>query len=211
MNYNCPICSAGTYSKTDRKGRVFHFCSVCQFISLDPSFHLSFEEERSRYDQHNNNPDDKGYRQWLEKFILQAVKPFVPAGSRILDFGSGPEPVLARLLQIEGYSVEIYDKHFSEKPYSGLFDMITATEVFEHIAAPLSVVKHLKNSLKPKGFLSVKTAFRPENDDKFLKWWYKEDATHISFFSDKSLESVSSETGLELFYSDCNSVVIFRN
>jgi SAM-dependent methyltransferase len=211
MNTSCLICSAETYEKSDRKGRVFHFCTECFFISLDPRFYLTFEEERRRYELHNNDSGNDGYRNWLETFIGDAVRPNINLKSRILDFGSGPNPCLQEILINEGYSVDIYDKHFHDIPIIGLYDMITSTEVFEHVHAPQTVVKTLQSHLKPGGYLAIKTSMRPESDEDFLKWWYKEDKTHISFFSMETINFLASMTGLTVNYSDNHSVIIFRN
>lgn len=211
MINSCAICSSDTYSRTDKKGRIFHFCSSCSFVSLDSSFYLSFEEERSRYELHNNNRDDEGYTMWLNSFIEKAVEPFVSPGSRILDFGSGPQPVLAGLLREKGYAADIYDSHFHDRPFSGLYNMITATEVFEHISSPLSAAVELKKNLHKGGYLSIKTSFRPEDDNTFLKWWYKEDSTHISFFFPRSLHILSELADLSVHYCDNSSIVIFKN
>lgn len=211
MNHNCLICASPTYCKTDAKGRSYHFCPNCRFISLDPSFYLSEEKEKKRYNLHNNGSDNSGYIQWLQSFLQKAVLPFISPCDRILDFGSGPVPQLKILLENKGYKVDIYDKYFYDHPFSGTYKMITATEVVEHLRDPLSVLKILSESLEPQGYLAIKTAWRPEKDEDFLSWWYKEDSTHIVFFSKKSFSLLSDRLGLNIYYSDNNSIVIFRN
>lgn len=141
----------------------------------------------------------------------QAVTPYVGAGARILDFGSGPEPVLASLLKDRGYEVEIYDKYFSPGTVTGRFDMITSTEVFEHVPDPISLLKELKPRLNPGGMIAVKTSFRPDDDTEFFKWWYREDSTHISFFTVKAFEIMAVKTDLSLFFCDDRSLIILRN
>ena len=196
MNPSCLICSSDTYSKEDSSGRLFHFCNHCQFVSLDQKFHLSFEAERQRYDLHDNRSDNEGYRQWLRTFAHEAVVPYISKDSRILDFGSGPNPLLKEILAEEGYSVEIYDKHFHDYPFKGKFDMIISTEVIEHIENPIVQIQKLKSHLHPRGYLSLKTAFRPISDEDFLKWWYKEDKTHISFLSPEAVSFSAEKSGL---------------
>ncbi|MBI9098001.1 MAG: class I SAM-dependent methyltransferase [Spirochaetaceae bacterium] len=211
MSHKCQICSEITYEKTDRKGRIFHFCRNCRFISLDSSFFLTPEQEKKRYELHNNTLENQGYKKWLNSFIDQAVSPYVPVHGQILDFGSGPNPVLKILLEQKGFSVNIYDKYFYDVPFSGLYDTITATEVMEHIASPVQLLDTLKKSLKTKGHLAIKTEFRPDKDEDFLKWWYKEDPTHISFFSRHTFNILSDKIGLGVIFSDNFSIIIFRN
>lgn len=211
MNSNCLICSSDTYTKMDRQGRTYHFCTNCQFITLDQSLVLPFDQERERYELHNNSSDNEGYKLWLKSFIDRAVRPYINHKSRILDFGSGPNPLLQKILNDDGYKIDIYDKHFYTHPFSGLYDMIISTEVIEHIYDPLKQVGQLKSHLNLKGFLALKTSLRPLSDDAFLTWWYKEDRTHISFLSLKAIDIISRKTGLQVYFCDNRSIIIFRN
>lgn len=211
MNPPCLICSSDTYALVDKSGRLFHFCHYCQFVSLDQKFHLSFEAERERYDLHDNRSDNEGYRQWLSNFASEAVIPYISLNSRILDFGCGPNPLMKVLLEEKGYSVEVYDKHFHDYPFKGKFDMIISTEVIEHIEYPAIQVQELKSHLNPQGHLSLKTAFRPTTDESFLNWWYKEDKTHISFFSPEAMIYMASQSQLSITHCDDKSVIILKN
>ena len=209
--HKCHICQTETYEKEDQKGRIFHFCSNCQFISLDTRFLISPVEEKARYNQHENDLNNDGYKKWLLKFADEAVKPYVSKNNRILDFGSGPEPVFQTLLSSEGYTVDIYDKYFFDRSFNGPYDMITSIEVIEHIHFPLNVIDQLKKVVIPRGYISIKTAFRPESDRDFLSWWYKEDSTHISFYSRKTFEWIAEYFELSIKKCDDHSIIIFRN
>jgi SAM-dependent methyltransferase len=211
MNHKCKICLSPTHKDKDKKGRLYHFCGSCGFISLDPLFYLSESEEKERYELHNNSSDNKGYVQWLRNFLEIAVLPNLKGSDKILDFGSGPQPVMKELLEGEGFHVDIYDKYFHSESLSGTYDMIISTEVFEHLKDPLSVFLQLKERLNPRGFLVLKTSFRPESDSDFLRWWYKEDSTHIGFFSRKTFAYISEYSELNVYYTDDDSIVIFRN
>ena len=111
---------------------------------------------------------------------------------------------------IKGYNVDIYDKYFHDLEYFGSYDMITSTEVFEHLSYPVQTLEKLKRSLKKRGFISIKTAFRPKKDEDFLTWWYKEDPTHISFFSKETFLFMSSLIGFNIHFCDDKSVIILR-
>lgn len=211
MKETCLICSSPVRSIKDKKGKIYHICENCGFTSLDPMFCLSPSEEKGRYELHNNNPDDPGYRKWLSTFADQAVIPYAEPQSRILDFGSGPEPLLASILEDRGYQVAIYDKYFSDHPVEGLFHMITMTEVLEHIANPCDVLKRLKVKLEPRGYLSIKTSFRPAGDGDFLGWWYRQDSTHISFFTERSLRILADSLSLHVELCDGKSLLVLRN
>jgi len=208
---SCSICHGSCREIEDKKSRTYHICQDCGFTFLDPSCRLTEREERKRYDRHNNTPDARGYVQWLTTFIEQAVLPYAKEGSRVLDFGSGPVPVLARLMEERGYKVSFHDKFFAPQSPEGPFDLITSTEVFEHLADPLGTLIKLSAMLKRGGRLSLKTSLRPLSDEDFLCWWYREDSTHIGFFTPQALKALASMGGLNLEFSDLRSVVIFRN
>lgn len=185
-------------------------CRECGFTFLDTRFHLPQSEEKERYDLHNNDPRDQGYRKWLSGFAEEAVFPFIKPPARILDFGCGPEPLLASILSEKGYVVETYDKYFCDQPVSGLFQMITMTEVLEHIADPVKSLTSLKDKLVKGGMISIKTSFRPSSDDEFFKWWYRQDSTHISFFTEKSLFFLAENLSLTIEFCDGKSLVLFQ-
>ena len=65
-------------------------------IFVDPKNHLSPEEEKERYSQHNNDIYDFDYR----KFLLTLYDPIaqkLKRGARGLEYGSGPGPALAEM------------------------------------------------------------------------------------------------------------------
>lgn len=139
------------------------------------------------------------------KFIDGAVAKYVNVENvQCLDFGSGPQPVLAELLEREfGWTVDVYDKFYApEKVYEGrVYDLITATEVVEHLSDPLQYFKLFKELLQSNGILSVMTLLHPGKDD-FITWSYINDPSHISFVSVKTLEVISGIVGLEILYCD---------
>nr|WP_281389093.1 class I SAM-dependent methyltransferase [Spirochaeta isovalerica] len=147
----------------------------------------------------------------MTNFMEEAVLPFADEKARILDFGSGPVPVLAGLMERRGFAVIIYDKYYAPVVPEGSFDFITSTEVFEHLAEPMQTLLLLKKRLSPGAAISVKTLFRPESDEDFMNWWYREDRTHISFFTSRSFLIMAETAGLSIEFCDHRSIVILRN
>ena len=129
---------------------------------------------------------------------LDAVSGFLPPGARILDFGSGPEPVPARLLEERGCGVTIYDPFFApgDAWKSLKWDAILVHEVAEHLSAPLDVFSELSGLLKPGGALCVRTRFPPADRSLFDRWRYRMDETHIGFFSERSVRWLAGSLGL---------------
>jgi len=201
----CLLCGHRTSSITHPKRGVYHLCPHCELITLDPSFHPSEEQAFLEYSLHENSSEDPRYVSYFRSFIEGAVLPFAPKGRRALDFGSGPEPVLATLLQGEyGYQTDIYDLFFSPaKVYADRsYDLITCTEVVEHMGDPLSAFSLFASLLNRGGILSVMTALHPQDEKKFLLWHYIQERTHTTFYSLKTLGCLAKATGLSLLYCD---------
>ena len=105
----------------------------------------------------------------------------------------------------------MYEKYFHDHPVGGPFDFITSTEVIEHVADPGKFLRELNELLRPGGFLALMTQFKPSGDREFFQWWYRQDLTHISFFSEKSLTLIGIKNGLRVEYCDGKAVLLFRN
>ncbi len=201
----CILCGHPTRAITHPKRGVYHLCPHCELITLDPSFHPSEEQAFLEYSLHENSSDDPRYVSYFRSFIEGAVLPFAGKGKTALDFGSGPSPVLAKLLEDEyGYRVDRYDLYFSpEKIYTDAsYDLITCTEVLEHLPDPLSAFKLFSSLLAPTGVLSVMTLLHHTDEEHFLGWHYIREKSHVSFYSVKTLEYLGSVSGLHLLHSD---------
>ncbi|MBN2058001.1 MAG: class I SAM-dependent methyltransferase [Candidatus Saganbacteria bacterium] len=197
----CKICTQQARPLFDKQyDHTYHACPACGYIFLEGSKVISPAEEKKQYQFHNNGFDNKGYVSMQQAFIDLAVLPYCPAKGRILDFGSGPIPVLAQLLRRAGFTVDIYDKFFAPEDawQNNKYDLITVTEVFEHLPDPAIVLKSLASRLNKKGIIAVKTKFHPNDDKAFLDWWYRRDATHISFYTPRTFERLSEMFCLKL-------------
>lgn len=216
---NCKICNSNTnrIERSFRKqaeSRFYRHCPSCDFIFLEDRHLCTPKEELERYKQHENSIDDPVYVEIFMKFINKAVLAYTKKDDiECLDFGSGPQPVLAELLEREfAWSVDIYDKFYAtEKVYEGkTYDLITATEVAEHLDDPLHYFKLFKKLLRPEGTLSVMTLFHPGKDD-FTGWFYINDPSHIAFYSEKTMETIAAIVGLNILYCDKDRYVTFSH
>jgi SAM-dependent methyltransferase len=209
----CKICNTQTVVLTDKKiGINYYRCKECGFVSLDEGFIIDAVNEKKHYKKHNNSFECKGYVEMFEIFISKAIHPYGLTINSILDFGCGHTAVLAELLKKEGFSVDIYDLYFFPKKIyeDKKYDLITSTEVFEHLKNPKSTLKSLINSLNPHGYIVSMTQFPPLEDEEFLKWWYRRDITHISFFTPKSFEIMAIELGLKVLKIIDKNIVVFQ-
>ncbi|NQU18321.1 MAG: class I SAM-dependent methyltransferase, partial [Candidatus Saganbacteria bacterium] len=117
------------------------------------------------------------------------------------------------LLRKEGFRTDIYDKYFSpEKVYTNKkYDLITATEVFEHLKDPVAILKLLKSHLNKNGVLAVMTLFHPKDIEQFKKWWYRRDSTHIAFYTPKTFEYMASLFKMDSKVVDKKNILTLTN
>jgi SAM-dependent methyltransferase len=178
-------------------------------VFVPPRQFLSAEDEKKRYDLHQNSPQDLNYRRFLSRLFIPLQKYLTP-GSHGLDFGSGPEPTLSRMLEEAGHRMTLFD-HFYEPAPAALeqqYDFITATEVVEHLRDPQKELERLWTCLKQGGWLGIIT-HTAVGQDAFPQWYYKNDLTHICFFSGKTFAWLALRWNAEVVFAD-SDVVLFR-
>jgi 2-polyprenyl-3-methyl-5-hydroxy-6-metoxy-1,4-benzoquinol methylase len=148
---------------------------------------------------------------FLSGVIDDGIGKYLETG-HVLDFGSGPTPVLAELLRRRGYEVSLYDLFYHDDPsvFDGTYDGIVSTEVVEHLADPIGTLRRLSGCLESGGYLSLMTLFAPEDKAVFLDWHYRRDPTHIAFFHLKTLARFEALFNLRLIDHDGKRVATFR-
>ena len=180
----CPLCQWDNCQPFFHDAqRGYRRCERCQLIYVEPQFHLSTEAEKAQYDLHNNHPEDLAYRRFLGR-LCEPLLARLPKARQGLDFGSGPGPTLSVMLEEAGHKVVLYDIYYA--PDTAVlvrdYDFITATEVVEHLSRPGLVLSQLWRQLKPGGWLGLMTKLA-QGKEAFARWHYKNDPTHIAFFS----------------------------
>ena len=202
---DCPLCSDPEslhYHSDQRRG--YRQCPRCRLVFVPAEYHLDSAAERAEYELHDNNPVDPGYRRFLSRLSEPLVNRLQP-GMRGLDFGCGPGPALAMMLQEQGLSMSLYDPFFSpdRSVLDRRYDFITATEVVEHLRRPGEELEMLWSMLRPGGVLGVMTKLVLDVE-AFSRWHYKNDPTHVCFFSAATWEwwAQRRDARLELLGSD---------
>jgi 2-polyprenyl-3-methyl-5-hydroxy-6-metoxy-1,4-benzoquinol methylase len=195
----CPLCCASDcndYWQDSR--RNFYQCSACALVFVGAAQHLSAEQEKAEYDKHQNLPDDKGYKLFLSR-VYQPMLAKIKLGDQGLDFGCGPGPVLSTLFEQAGFPVAIYDPYYfdDKQALSSRYDFITATEVIEHIYQPNEVLPKLWSLLENGGTLGLMTKL-VKDQQAFGQWHYKNDLTHVCFYSRNTFTWLAAELGAEL-------------
>lgn len=219
MKLSCPLCSnneleeifdplfhkhAQKWSQTLElskdlleKGPHFFLCSNCKGIFRHPELILKSDLELSRYQTHNNTLEDPRYLKYLSQ-SLEFFETWMTPGSRGLDFGCGPSPGFRRLSQEKPYAIESYDKYFGPYELSPPYDFILVHEVIEHLTNPKEIFKNLGQWLKPNGYLFIRTELHTHDLETFLKWYYKNDHTHVFFYSQETFEFVAQHYNMKL-------------
>lgn len=209
-NETCPLCSSTDgflYSKD--KNRIYIRCNICQLVFVPERFFISAEVEKARYDRHDNSPEAEGYIKFLHR-LLDPLLETLDKNLYGLDFGSGPVPVFASLLEKEGHTVETYDIFYDNRPelLKNKYNFITVCEVIEHLHRPMDELSTLFKALKPDGLLAIMTQ-PPVPAERFSGWRYKNDPTHVLFFSDETFEWIAKTFGYE-FSNPAYGVYFFK-
>jgi len=209
VNPACPVCRGqATRPFISVDARRYWRCSDCLATYLDPSQRPDRAQEKAEYDQHHNGIDDSGYRAFLKPAVDRLTERLRP-GAEILDYGCGPGPALAAMLNERGYRVSTFDPIYQadasvlDRPY----DAITCTEVVEHLHDPAAEFERLDALLRPGGWLIVMTRFQTD-DSRFAGWHYRRDPTHVVFYRPQTFELLARRHAWLLACQPPNLVLI---
>ena len=192
----CPVCREHvTRAFAAVQGRRYWRCDTCAATFLDPAERPSAEAEFAHYRRHQNDPADPGYRRFLAR-LADPLLARLAAGSTILDYGSGPGPALARMLEDAGHRVSLFDPFFAPDPAAlqGRYDAVTCTETAEHFHQPAAEFDRLGTLIRPGGWLALMTCWQTD-DARFANWHYRRDPTHVVFYKASTLAHIARSRG----------------
>lgn len=200
-NDTCPLCESQHirfYYEDSR--RQYWSCSRCCLVFVPSVYHLSQASEKREYDKHQNGPDDAGYREFLARLLTPMVQRLTPA-SVGMDYGCGPGPATAAIFAQNGIHIDLYDPIYASSFDAGdyHYDFVVCTEVVEHFRQPHQDWGQLRNCVKPGGLVGVMTKLVIDKE-RFRHWHYKNDPTHIAFYSHNTLEWIAAHWRAELTF-----------
>ncbi len=180
----CPLCeNKQTLPFWRDQRRSYLRCDRCCLVFVPAEYHLTPVAEKAEYDLHCNDPCDSGYRKFLNR-LCEPLRERLRKGAKGLDFGSGPGPTLAPMFTEAGFDMAIYDPFYApdRSVLQSRYDFISCSEVVEHFHFPGRELQFLWEMLRVEGWLGVMTKLVIDQQ-AFSRWHYKNDPTHVSFFS----------------------------
>jgi hypothetical protein len=157
-------------------------------------------------------------RPTLNSVLTKAVVNwFFDGGGRFLDFGGG-YGVFTRWMRDEGYNFFHYDQHCPnlfaggyEADISGAvkYQLVTAFEVFEHIAEPARTVAHL---LSISDSILFSTELLQVPAPPITDWWYygPEHGQHIAFYTRTALQHLAARFSANYYTNGGSTHLISR-
>lgn len=218
MQEQCRFCLGYHTQILSDSRRAYCCCYSCGGIGVLPEYYIPEKEQKARYLLHTNSLADTGYEQFLRRFIEPIAAMMrewnVPIRT-VFDYGAGPEPALCELMKTVIFpdaEIRGWDPFFL--PDGELFadgaDLVTCLEVAEHFECVDTGFEGLVRACRPGGFVGVGTMTVPADIKKFLSWWYKEDCTHVSFYTKQALETAAARHGLRSAAVLSDRVFLFR-
>jgi hypothetical protein len=132
------------------------------------------------------------------------IRWFFDSEARFLDYGGGCG-LLVRLMRDSGldflwhdrYATNLFARGF-EGSTADHYELVTAFEVFEHLADPLDEIAQM--FIVSKNIL-FSTELLPESRPRPGEWWYfaLESGQHISIYSRESLRRIAEHFSVNLY------------
>ncbi len=190
----CPLCQASPAQQLEEAIQFYH-CPYCGTVFRHSQCFVSPEKEKERYLLHENDVGNKQYQDFVSPIVTAVCNKFDPPGPG-LDFGAGTGPVISEMLRGKGFQMNLWDPFFHNDPavLEHTYEFMVCCEVIEHFHHPLAEFQLMKKLLRPGGKLFCKTALLPKQTT-FADWYYKNDPTHVIFYSEKNLKWIQQHVG----------------
>lgn len=192
----CPLCAQEPVTLFfEEASKKYYLCATCHLRFLSPGSFLSKEKELAHYQTHENSINDPRYQHFLSK-LTEPLLERLGDHKLGLDYGCGPGPALASMMEAKGHSMSLYDPFFfpDKACLARQYDVVTCTEVVEHFHNPREEFLRLGALVKPGGWLAVMTSFQTD-DTLFANWHYRLDPTHVAFYRQDTFKWLAEYMG----------------
>jgi len=190
---NCPLCGGTDYSAIHKeRGSIGIAKCKCGLIYTNPMVkdaeknywgneEAYYEESRLIFENKAGHHRDPNYLEDLKR--IEDIKPegnFLDIGTNMgfflrhtrgkkwKVFGVEPSPALSGMAR-KYFGLNVINSYLDEAGFpEDFFDIVTMTDVFEHIAEPDKMLKDIKRVLKQDGILFIKV---PNANYSLLKFW----------------------------------------
>jgi hypothetical protein len=173
----------------------YYRCSVCDGIFTHPDDLPKEDAEKERYELHDDDTADAGYRKFVSPITSNILQAFTQEDEG-LDFGAGRSAIISAVLREHDYNIKNYDPYFHNHPklLTQRYDYISSCEVIEHFYHPKKEFALLREMLREGGKLYLMTDVYNESID-FATWYYKNDPTHVFLYTPKTFAYIKEAYG----------------
>lgn len=195
----------------------YYLCSGCGFC-FAPEFRnwgpKDYSEHIYNDDYIKVDPDFVEKRPKANASVLHKLLGGQKDGIQHLDYGGG-NGMMSRLLKQMGwnsYSHDILNSNACDIGRFGPFNLITAYEVFEHVADVNDLMQRIKSLVTAKGLVLISTFLSDGHifRNRRLDWWYASPRNgHISLFSKESLKRLTGKYGFTFISLSQNLHIFF--
>jgi 2-polyprenyl-3-methyl-5-hydroxy-6-metoxy-1,4-benzoquinol methylase len=207
----CPLCEGRAIKHYYRDlKRAYKQCDRCGLVFVDGHYRLTPVQEKAEYDLHQNSTDDPAYRAFLSRLFIPILSQLKP-GAKGLDFGCGPGPALSNMFSEAGFDINVYDVYYFTDPsvLEQPYDFVTATELVEHLYEPGKVFRQLWSLLPAGGCLGLMTKLLIDLE-AFSKWHYKNDPTHVCFYSRDCFKYIAEMINADLSIIGSDVIILTK-
>lgn len=226
MKYPCYLCHAPTVLFMEKQGYRLYRCLVCklamtefnqQYTSFVKRFYSKgYFTGDPRCSAFSGYEKDKQCITRNLQQVLHKVKKYVNNDARILDAGCAMG-FMVELARLHGYNAYGFDpssyalsrasstikQYLSQATIEtasykkNSFDVITMTDIIEHVQDPISSMRTLRQCLKRDGFIVIATGDTQSVAAKLLgkHWTFYIPPQHLFFLSKNNLTTMLHKSG----------------
>ena len=204
VSRDCPLCG-GPSRPFFTGARSFVYCPGCLYIFTRQQADVAEAEAWYKGQWEGQAWDDPAT-------VAETLMTHYGATGPILDLGSGSGGLTGELRR-RGHDVTPVEPmihgRLDEQPPHESFGVVLMVEVIEHLLDPLSLLDEVDRRARGDALYIVSTFLIDAilgGDDPvgaFEQWWYKDDPTHVGFFSTRSFALLAEARGYDVtFFGD---------